>query len=81
MLVNIMTPVIAILSWSHLLIILLILLLVFGAARIPEIARALGKAIQEFKKGAKEVDDEVDAAVKDKDKPKEDSEKKPEPKS
>ena len=34
----------------ELILILLIVLLVFGAAKLPEIGRALGKAIQEFKK-------------------------------
>ena len=35
----------------HLLILLLIVLLVFGAKRVPELARGLGQGIQEFKKG------------------------------
>jgi len=34
----------------ELILILLIVLLVFGAAKLPEIGRALGKAMQEFKK-------------------------------
>jgi TatA/E family protein of Tat protein translocase len=40
----------------ELLFILLICLLVFGAARLPEIGKSLGKAISEFKKGMKEAD-------------------------
>jgi sec-independent protein translocase protein TatA len=39
----------------ELLIILLICLLVFGAAKLPEIGRSLGKTISEFKKGMKEI--------------------------
>jgi len=35
----------------ELLVILVVALLIFGAARLPEIGRALGKAIGEFKKG------------------------------
>ena len=35
----------------ELLVILLIALLVFGADRLPGIARAIGKAVDEFKKG------------------------------
>ena len=42
----------------ELLVILLICLLVFGAAKLPEIGRALGKTINEFKKSLKEVDSE-----------------------
>lgn len=38
----------------ELLVILLIALLVFGAARLPQIGRALGKTINELKKGLKE---------------------------
>lgn len=41
----------------ELLVILLICLLVFGAAKLPEIGRSLGKTIQEFKKALKDVDD------------------------
>jgi len=44
---------------SELLVILLIALLLFGANRLPEIARSLGKTFREFKKGIKEIDDEV----------------------
>ncbi len=36
----------------ELILILLIVLLVFGAAKLPEIGRALGKAIREFKKAS-----------------------------
>lgn len=36
---------------SEILIILVILLLLFGAKRIPEIARGIGKGITEFKQG------------------------------
>ena len=43
-------------GFPELVVILIIVLLVFGAARLPEIARSLGKAIQEFKKAMKEDD-------------------------
>lgn len=39
----------------ELLVILLIALLIFGAGRLPQIARALGKSINELKKGLKEA--------------------------
>ena len=45
---------------SELVIIFLIILLVFGAKRIPEIAAGLGKGINEFKKAARDVTDEFD---------------------
>ena len=40
---------------QELLIILIICLLIFGAAKLPEIGRALGKTIKEFKKSIKEI--------------------------
>mgnify|MGYP001590885476 CR=1 FL=1 len=45
---------------QELLVILLICLLLFGAAKLPEIGKALGKTIKEFKKSMKEIgaDDE-----------------------
>ena len=42
------------LGMPELLLILVICLLVFGAAKLPEIGRNLGKAIGEFKKATKE---------------------------
>ncbi len=45
-------------TWEILLV-FLVVLLVFGAKRIPEIAQGLGKGIREFKKAAKEVQDEI----------------------
>jgi sec-independent protein translocase protein TatA len=41
------------------LIILIAILLLFGAKRIPEIAHGVGKAITEFKRGAQSSVDEV----------------------
>jgi sec-independent protein translocase protein TatA len=41
----------------ELIVILVIILLIFGAAKLPEIGRSLGKAIKEFKKAGKDEDD------------------------
>ncbi|MBX2821399.1 MAG: twin-arginine translocase TatA/TatE family subunit [Rhodothermaceae bacterium] len=43
----------------ELIVIFLVILLVFGAKRIPEIARGLGKGIREFKTATKEIKDEL----------------------
>lgn len=43
------------LSLTHILILLVIALLVFGARRIPEIGSSLGQGIREFKKSLREV--------------------------
>lgn len=40
-------------------ILFLIIILLFGAKRIPEIGRSIGKGIQEFKKGMREVESEI----------------------
>ncbi len=44
---------------QELFILFLIVLLIFGAKRIPEIGRSIGKGIQEFKKGMREVESEL----------------------
>ena len=46
-------------GFGELVVILLVILLVFGASRVPEIGRSLGRAIREFKKGMREDDEET----------------------
>lgn len=48
--------------------IILAILLLFGAKRIPDLARGLGKGIREFKDATKEIKKEVDDAGKEIDK-------------
>jgi sec-independent protein translocase protein TatA len=56
------------LGMPELLVILGIAVFVFGAGRIPEIARSLGKSIKEFKKAGKDIADDVkDVASSDSD--------------
>jgi len=45
---------------GELLVILMIFLLLFGASRLPEIARSFGKATKEFKKGISDINEELD---------------------
>jgi sec-independent protein translocase protein TatA len=45
---------------TEILMVLVIVLLVFGAKRLPEIGAAMGKGIREFKRGFREVTDEVE---------------------
>ncbi len=40
-------------GWPELVLILFVCLLIFGAGRLPEIAKQLGKAVTEFKKAVK----------------------------
>ena len=62
----------------ELLIILAIVLLLFGAKKLPEMARSIGKASGEFKKGVAEGDEESKAAADEapKDTPKDTTESK-----
>lgn len=53
----------------ELLVIFLVILLLFGAKRIPEIARGLGKGIREFKSATRDIADEINAASRDVDSP------------
>ena len=62
-------------TWEILLI-FLVVLLVFGAKRIPEIAQGLGKGIREFRKATKEIQDEIKVSAEIEDKGAEE-EKKP----
>ncbi len=43
----------------ELILILAVFVLLFGAQRLPEIGSAIGKAIREFKKSVRDVEDEV----------------------
>jgi len=44
----------------ELLVIMVVVLLLFGSKRLPELARGLGKSIREFKKATDEVKKEID---------------------
>ncbi len=45
---------------TELLVILFIILLVFGSKKLPELARGLGKGINEFKRASQEIQSELD---------------------
>lgn len=48
------------LGMPELIVILIIVLLLFGAKKIPELMNGLGKGVKSFKKGMKEVEDEIE---------------------
>jgi sec-independent protein translocase protein TatA len=52
-------------GWGEMLIIALFILIFFGAKKIPEIARGMGKGIREFKDATKEVKKEINDGMKD----------------
>ena len=53
---------------GEIILILLVVLILFGAKKIPELAKGLGKGMSEFKKGLKEVENEIKDADKKEDK-------------
>lgn len=60
------------LGWPELLLIALVILLLFGAKRIPELMKSLGKGVKSFKQGINEIDEQinqVDSDLEKKDKP------------
>ncbi|MBO5499021.1 MAG: twin-arginine translocase TatA/TatE family subunit [Bacteroidales bacterium] len=54
----------AIYGWEWIIIALVILLL-FGGKKIPELMRGLGKGVKSFKQGMKEVEEDVKEIKKD----------------
>ncbi|RKX28392.1 MAG: twin-arginine translocase TatA/TatE family subunit [Candidatus Zixiibacteriota bacterium] len=51
------------LGFGKLALIPLVILLLFGAKRLPDIARGLGKGVQEFKKSVGDTTDEIKVSI------------------
>lgn len=51
-------------GWE-LVVIVLVVVLLFGAKKIPELAKGLGKGIREFKDASKEIKDEIQEGIKE----------------
>ena len=45
----------------EIIIIALVILLLFGGKNIPELMRGLGKGVSQFKKGMKDIEDDINA--------------------
>ena len=50
-----MIPIMATLSEWHLILALIIIFLLFGGKKLPELARGIGEAIKEFKKSQRDI--------------------------
>lgn len=59
------SPMFAFLGWPEIIGILIIVLVLFGAKKVPELMKGLGSGIKEFKKASREVQDEVQRAIDD----------------
>lgn len=44
---------------SEIFLVVLVIVIFFGAKKIPELAQGLGKGIREFRKAAREIEDDV----------------------
>jgi sec-independent protein translocase protein TatA len=53
------------LGFTELMVILVIVLVLFGARRVPEIGASIGKGIREFKKNINEIDRDVRDPIRD----------------
>mgnify|MGYP001369645799 CR=1 FL=1 len=62
----------------ELLVILIFVVLLFGAKRIPEIARALGKASKEFKKAKDDIVNDTEKMISESEKKSDDEDQKQE---
>jgi sec-independent protein translocase protein TatA len=47
------------LGWQEIILILVAVLILFGGAQLPKLARNLGKGVAEFKKGLRNMEDEM----------------------
>lgn len=56
---------------TEIIVIVGVILLFFGAKKIPELAQGLGKGIREFKKATKEIQNDIEGEVRKEDKPRE----------
>ncbi len=53
------------LGMPEIILIALVVLLIFGGKKIPELMRGLGKGVNEFKKGMKDVEGELNKDVEE----------------
>jgi len=59
------TPVLAFIDGPLVWLLLVVVVLLFGGSKLPELARGLGKARREFRRASDEVDDEIRTAIED----------------
>ena len=55
--------------WVYVVILLIVVLIIFGPGRLPELGGAVGKAMREFRKATTELTNEVTTAVQAKPEP------------
>src|SRR4051812_49353030 len=58
-----MNPIFAMFNGMEVVAILAVILVLFGAKKLPELAKGLGQGIKEFKKSSREIQDELSDAM------------------
>ncbi len=53
------------LGMPEVVLILAVILILFGAKKLPELARGMGKGIKEFKHATREIQDDIEEALND----------------
>ena len=53
------------LGWPEIVGILVVVLILFGAKKLPELAKGLGQGIKEFKKATRDVQDDLHRAIEE----------------
>jgi sec-independent protein translocase protein TatA len=57
--------ILAMLGWPEIVMILVVVLILFGAKKLPELAKGLGSGIKEFKKATRDVQEDIQRAIED----------------
>jgi len=55
--------------WAYIVLLLVVVLIIFGPGRLPELGGAVGKAMKEFRKATTDLTNEVTSAVQAKPEP------------
>lgn len=55
----------AMLGWPEIVMILVVVLILFGAKKLPELAKGLGSGIKEFKKATRDVQEDLQRAIEE----------------
>jgi sec-independent protein translocase protein TatA len=55
----------AFLGWGEIVLILAVVLILFGAKKLPELAKGLGTGIKEFKKASREITDDFQRTIEE----------------
>jgi len=51
---------------GEIIVILIVILVLFGGKKIPEVMQGLGKGLKEFKKASKDIEDDIKSSFEDK---------------